>query len=578
MKDRVELVSFALLSALVLSTPFEHRNTIDFFGLVDLSTVNVLLVTSWCLWGLRWAYYWTKGDRPNRLMMLGIIATGAPLITGFISITLVKNASVHEYIFFAEFILAYSVGWVTFDITRQRMYFDLLIKVIALVALCITVFACFDFLNIEPIESWLKTYHTIDNFAGIQRVSATLMHPNVMSIMLELTLPFVLVWMLSTENHRLRLVLGLILLGGIVAIVLSLSRGGTIAFMGAMLVYTLFALWKRRIAVVALNTALISALLLTVLVQMMSIPALQVRLSEDGSNDNWYRARYDFPENLSALPGESLTIEARITNVGLIIWEIEGNQPVNLGYHIICPDENMPRDFSPEQMFDLNYLLYGGMRTPLPEIVPVGEQTQLTVQFEAPTQPGMYWIAWDMIQEGVTWFSRKNTVPMITTLNVVGYVAEDTVQTHCTERLLNPETPQDPSRLDIWTTTLQIIRDNPLIGVGPLNFRSYYRDYSTLNVRTQHPHNMLLSLIVDFGLPTTFIMVGVFLFIMRALFKISVKPLETRDWLVWGAFVTALCAFAIHSIFDSFYSHTPTLIIMSVIIGMTVRFVDDRQS
>ena len=47
-----------------------------------------------------------------------------------------------------------------------------------------------------------------------------------------------------------------------------------------------------------------------------------------------------------------------------------------------------------------------GRRTPLPRVLPPGESLTMTMTVEAPSRPGRYTLAIDLVEEGVSWFSR----------------------------------------------------------------------------------------------------------------------------------------------------------------------------
>ncbi len=58
-------------------------------------------------------------------------------------------------------------------------------------------------------------------------------------------------------------------------------------------------------------------------------------------------------------------------------------------------------------------------------------------------------------------------------------------------------------RTEYWQATLQMIRDHPLFGVGPGNFRSHYLRYKLPDASEEvtDPHNFLLELAASFGVP-----------------------------------------------------------------------------
>jgi peptidoglycan hydrolase-like amidase len=106
----------------------------------------------------------------------------------------------------------------------------------------------------------------------------------------------------------------------------------------------------------------------------------------------------------SIVPGGEVNIDVTITNTGLKAWAAGGDQPVRLGYH----------------WFDMSSqaVVWDGARTVLPRDVAPGESVKLTVDMRAPQAEGAFALAWDMVQEGTSWFSTA-AVPMKEDLVVV---------------------------------------------------------------------------------------------------------------------------------------------------------------
>jgi phosphoglycerol transferase MdoB-like AlkP superfamily enzyme len=56
-------------------------------------------------------------------------------------------------------------------------------------------------------------------------------------------------------------------------------------------------------------------------------------------------------------------------------------------------------------------VVWDGVRTPLPRAVAPGGELTLEVAVLAPQQPGRYRLQWDMVHEGVAWFSERDPSP-----------------------------------------------------------------------------------------------------------------------------------------------------------------------
>jgi SAM-dependent methyltransferase len=94
---------------------------------------------------------------------------------------------------------------------------------------------------------------------------------------------------------------------------------------------------------------------------------------------------------LEAVPGSSLALAARLTNIGTATWN-PGSGPgaVLLGAHLADPD---------------GHVLDRGMaRAFLPHAVSPGQETAVTLTFRAPSEAGVFLLELDLVREGEHWF------------------------------------------------------------------------------------------------------------------------------------------------------------------------------
>ena len=120
---------------------------------------------------------------------------------------------------------------------------------------------------------------------------------------------------------------------------------------------------------------------------------------------------------------------------------------------------------------------------------------------------------------------------------------------------------KDPtsSRLQIWETTWQIIKENPIFGAGFGAFGTVYTKFDPLNgrARVEQAHNDYLQILADAGI-VGLILGAVFVF---CLFRYGFRRLDTKDTFRRGVAVGALAgcfAILVHSIFD-FVLHTTAI-------------------
>ncbi|HEY0582640.1 MAG TPA: O-antigen ligase family protein, partial [Chloroflexota bacterium] len=121
---------------------------------------------------------------------------------------------------------------------------------------------------------------------------------------------------------------------------------------------------------------------------------------------------------------------------------------------------------------------------------------------------------------------------------------------------LNPLRQTGGFRLDLWLSTLQMIRDHPFFGVGLDNFayvyqQIYLREGAAAEPNLSHPHNWLLHFWVELGL------LGVIAFgalVMR--FAANVRAALSQDasarWVVAGA-LGATVDLLVHGFIDNSY-------------------------
>jgi lipoteichoic acid synthase len=87
-----------------------------------------------------------------------------------------------------------------------------------------------------------------------------------------------------------------------------------------------------------------------------------------------------------------------ITNTGSRRWD---PARVHLSYHWLWI---VPRELASRSRWNLPY--HDGIRTTLPAAVAPAARASLNGRLLAPSAPGVYWLQWDMVEEGVAWFAQ----------------------------------------------------------------------------------------------------------------------------------------------------------------------------
>ena len=116
-------------------------------------------------------------------------------------------------------------------------------------------------------------------------------------------------------------------------------------------------------------------------------------------------------------------------------------------------------------------------------------------------------------------------------------------------------------RVALWKSALQMIRDHPLLGVGPDNFLYAYRGRYLLPEAWQesslsHPHNVILDFAARLGL----IGLGVFIWLQIAFWSAAFRALrrarrsaDVEDWPLLIGLMASMIDFLAHGLVDASY-------------------------
>ncbi len=94
----------------------------------------------------------------------------------------------------------------------------------------------------------------------------------------------------------------------------------------------------------------------------------------------------------TAVAASELVVQLALRNTGVRSWADDGSFAVS--YHWLGRDGAVAD--------------WEGRRTPLPRSVAPGETIELTAVVGVPAHPGLYRLQWDMVEEGVCWFSDRS--------------------------------------------------------------------------------------------------------------------------------------------------------------------------
>jgi O-antigen ligase len=490
------------------------------------------------------------------------IAVGLWIVALAISTLLAPGYHDPAVTFDSHIIRGVLLAWITFDLTRSVQRRQTMLRCFALGGVVVYLFGLAEAANVSPIRDWLVDIRGSSIFAGaLPRLSSTLSYPNIAAIVIEVTLFPLLAWTIETRRRWLRFILGAGVLAGLISLILTYSRGGLIAFLISLIVVVAIAVYTRsdrrhwRLIIFG-GGSVIAALVVATGLLMSSNRVVALRFTTQ-DDQSWYQVAYTVSVQVSARPGETVTIPVTLGNTGQLTWRADGDQPFHLSYHLLR--------VYPVRM-GLQYL---GQRTELPNDVPPGGSVTVDAQVITPTQDGDYLIQWDMVQEKVTWFSTKSAAMAETRLSISGEPEVDGAPFEAAPYDDIPPEPS-PSRLTLWKIGLSIAQAHPLFGVGPDNYRLTYGPYlgSTRWSTSIHANNMYIEWLADTGI----IGLLAFLLMSLALVRMAVRSvpagLLTPLWPWHLALIASLCAWYAHGFVDFFYEFTPATTALWLLVGL----------
>jgi hypothetical protein len=526
--------------------------------LTNLRLVVCLALAAWLLaLGLlgRWPRA-PRGIAVPTLVWLGLLLLSAALAPTY---------QTQALAFVRDMALAAAFGWAVYDVARRSSRPTLIVMAFALSGLGVALVGLAEAASVQPVVDALAGFRNQSSFGvgELPRIAATLPHPNIAAMLLGLTIPLQLAWIVTARARWFQLVLGLGAAIELGALVLTVSRAGMLVteiIVGSML---LIGVRSRQATLVVTSLAAAVLLPLALGAVLLREPLMLLHFTSENV-DSWYRASYSTPNAVAAAADGETTVPVRLENTGDRTWEASGPHPFALSYHL--------EDASGKSV------TYDGLRTPLPLDVAPGNTVELQAQVLAPGSRGSYVIEWDGVQEAVTWFSWAGT-PVARTYLTVGESTANLdrgVQAAATSP--PPTVAPPPGRLTQWRMALRMARNRPLLGVGPDNFRWVYGDFAGLTSWDTggHANSLYFEWLADTGVPATL----VYLWLAWQLLRPGVERLvrapprsgdATSHMWVWQVgLLASLAAWFLHGIFDYFYEPLPTNLAFWLVAGLAV--------
>jgi O-antigen ligase len=209
----------------------------------------------------------------------------------------------------------------------------------------------------------------------------------------------------------------------------------------------------------------------------------------------------------------------------------------------------------------------------------------MTVPLVAPAESGLYLLQWDLIQEGVVWFSDKNGILTASTVRVKNLESESDAFISPADELAARQSlaaalttspsfsPPIPDRRTLWRIAARQFAGRPLLGIGLDNFRLTYGRVAGLSDwnNTIHTNNWYLENLVSLGaLGSLPFFVWLVLLGFDIVTKVR-KASRARPYIMWQiALGTALVAYLIHGLLDYFLLFNATAMLFWILIGLWI--------
>ncbi len=459
--DRMGLIALTILAT---SLPFELKNPIASVGSLSITNVEAVLYVTLLVWLvsriITRRINWTPAHTGVAIWMLALIVTAmAAPIEREAAIKFMLRSLGGCLLFFA------AADWIT---SPQRAQWISGALIAGTVASALSGIAEVWLPGTAAVWSAFKTQASL--IGRYLRASGTFQYANTAAMYWEASLPIILmfgVWLtIGRTQKRWQWLLTALAIVVILAIVLSAGRAAFVV--AALALSALIAIgqrtrsgWRRPIGMA------LAALIAIIIVQAATNPLLALRLQSENDAD-WYRAEFQPAQSsLQLEAGQAVTLTVTVRNRSVQTWQAGGAQSTALSYHWIDPVNS--------QM-----VIFDGVRTPLPHDVAPDEAIALEAYVVIPDQPGPLMLQWDMVQEGVVWFSDKTGTPGNVPVSVMP-TAHPIPAAPRTNPTIRPSFPPQPSRFVLWRAGLQMFLDHPLTGLGPDNFRHRYGVYLGLD-------------------------------------------------------------------------------------------------
>jgi hypothetical protein len=566
MSDSTDARSHRLVSSIawggvclwIFAAPFEGARPLIQLPGQSLSSVEAALLAVFAAWGAA-----ILGTRAWPVWRTSLTVPWIAFLVAVSAAALAASAErVNALHMAGRFGVAFGVYIVTVNgittLARLRTVFI----VSAVIGVVIAALAVAEFLSVPAVLGALTAFRAGIAVVGEQvRAAGPFQYPTIASMYLEVLFAFVLALTLMAIDARKfaqAAVAGIVLAAIAEAVILTYTRAGLITMASSL---AIVGVWRARgcgFDPGAKALVVVAAIVAVELAASHSPESVRLRMTTETQNA-WYRASFDAPLEVSLTTGDTTTIPVNVTNTGLTTWDSGGDHPYRFGYHWLLADSDRAVTFE-------------GVRTIFAAPVPPDSTVTVRATVRAPGQPGHYRLMWDVVHEGLMWFSSEDGAEVVVTRATITGPATGLIGSTPIAPL--PKSAVRPGRFKLWQAAGRMFLDHPFLGVGPDNFRLLYGGY--LGIANPdprvHTNNMYLEVLVGGGLLAG----AAFAWLCWSALKTFSGALRrarraARDLGTATAGIAAAgAAIALHGFVDSFFSFTATYVLFAVTLGLAV--------
>ena len=135
------------------------------------------------------------------------------------------------------------------------------------------------------------------------------------------------------------------------------------------------------------------------------------------------------------------------------------------------------------------------------------------------------------------------------------------------------------TRLDIYSSTIEFIKESPILGWGPSSFAKVYQSKTEWLALFQHSHNMILEIAYNFGIPFAIIMVYFITKLIKdSAFKIFKDLPKDKSYFINKFWLLSVIVIVTSHLFDITYYDGKIAILIWVLLAGLKCIIDEKKA